>query len=334
MDVFKNKNFEFVDLNKLQLDIRDIINEKIRTNNIQFEYVSCLCGNNDYDLICSFDRHGLDQKTVICRHCGLIRSNPRMIKEEYRSFFESDTYRLIYKDQNLEDYYRGKFDEPDKYFNDGKNILKRINKFKQVDESVNVLEFGCGAGYNLMPFLKEGATCTGIDYSKVGVEIGREYGLKILKGGLEKIDGKYDIIMMCHVLEHTLDPIETLRQIKSHLTSDGLLYISVLNMEILNLGNFLNVKTYYFVPENFKYFTECVGLKNIDMGVSQDDHMYSILEVQNIAPDLNDLLLSKEKMFRVLKLTRRKEIVKWLLNLLGLSFIIRLKRNILSGSQI
>ena len=284
MDVFINKEFEIADLNKSQLDIRNKLNKKIQNNDIQFEDVSCLCGRNDSDLICSFDRYGLDQKTVICRYCGLIRSNPRMTEEEYRYFYESDTYRLIYDGENIEEHFRRKFDEPDKYLNEGKNILERMKKFKQVDESVNILEFGCGAGYNLMPFLKEGANCTGI---------------------------------------------ATLKQFKSHLSSDGLLYISVPNMEILNLGQIQNAHTYYFAPDNFKYFIECAGLKNIDFGVSQIYDMYGIFKVENITSDLNDLLLSKEKMFRVLKHTRRKEIVKWLLNLLGLSFFLRFKQKIM-----
>ena len=173
-----------------------------------------------------------------------------MTEEEYRYFYESDTYRLLYSGKNVGEKYREKFDEPDKYLNDGKNILERMKQFKKVDESVNILEFGCGAGYNLMPFLKEGANCTGIDYGKIGVEIGREYGLNILQGGLEKVEGRYDIIMMCHVLEHFLDPIATLRQIKSHLTSDGLLYISVPNMENIGLSQIQNAHKYYFVPDN------------------------------------------------------------------------------------
>ena len=199
MNVFINKELELDDLNKSQLDVREKLNEKIRTNNILFEDVPCLCGSNDSDLICSIDRNGLYQKTVICRDCGLIRSNPRMTEEEYRNFYESDTYGFLYESENIEEYFRKKFDEPDKYNNDGKNILERVKKFKQVDESVNILEFGCGAGYNLMPFLKEGANCTGIDYSKIGGEIGREYSLNILQGGLEKVEGRYDKIGRAHV---------------------------------------------------------------------------------------------------------------------------------------
>ena len=252
-----------------------------------------------------------------------------MIEEEYRYFYESDTYRLLYCDENIKEYSRKKFDEPDNYFCDGKNILERMKKFKQVDESVNILEFGCGAGYNLMPFLKEGANCTGIDYSKISVEIGREFGLNILQGGLEKIEGRYNIIILNHVVEHFLDPIAILRQIKSHLTSDGLLYIAVPNMENFGLLQIQNAHTYYFVPENFKFFVNSAGLKNIDFGESEIFHMYGIFKVENITLDHNDLLLSKEKMFRVLKHTRRKEIVKWLLNLLGLSLVIRFKRKIM-----
>ena len=77
MDIFFNEE-AVINLNKSQLDVREKLNEKIRTNNILFEDVPCLCGSNDSDLICSIDRYGLDQKTVICRDCGLIRSNPRM----------------------------------------------------------------------------------------------------------------------------------------------------------------------------------------------------------------------------------------------------------------
>ena len=119
MDVLINKEFEIEDLNKSQLDIRNKLNKKIQNNDIQFEDVSCLCGRNDSDLICSFDSYGLDQKTVICRDCGLIRSNPRMTEEEYRNFYESDTYRLLYESENIEEYFRKKFDEPDKYLNEG-----------------------------------------------------------------------------------------------------------------------------------------------------------------------------------------------------------------------
>ena len=59
MDVFINKEFDFLDLNKSQLDFRNKLNKKIQNNDIQFEDVSCLCGRNDSDLICSFDRYGL-----------------------------------------------------------------------------------------------------------------------------------------------------------------------------------------------------------------------------------------------------------------------------------
>lgn len=223
----------FAVLNQVQLDVRNQLNEQIRNNNLQYEDVPCLCGNNDYDVICTIETYGLDQQTVICRYCGLSRSNPRLTETEYQHFYVSDVYRLLYC-ANINEDIKARFDAPDKHYNDSKNILERVRKFKQIDGSTSILEFGSGAGYNLWSFFKAGANCTGIDYSKKSVEIGKEYGLNILQGGLEKIEGQFDIILLCHNLEHLPDPIAALKQIKSHLTTDGLVYISVPNIEHLS----------------------------------------------------------------------------------------------------
>lgn len=315
MKIYKNKfkvlNEQIMDLNKKQLDARNKLNKKIRNNNISFEKIPCLCGWCDsFDLIASVDRYGLTQETVVCRNCGLIQSNPRMTEKEYKEFYESDVYRLICSPSDIEEYIKNKYNDPDSYSNDSKNIFERIGKFKPVDSSSNILEFGACGGYNLKSFNESGARVTGIDYSKKSVEAGKKYSVNMIQGGLEKIEGQYDVILLCHVLEHLLNPIAALKTIKEHLSKDGLLYISVPNMMNFGMGQIVNAHTYYFIPDNFEYYVECAGLKIIDFDVSQNIHMYGIFKVENIVPNPQKLLFSKKKMYKALSNANRLHYIK------------------------
>jgi len=311
-----------LDLNQVQLNARNKLNERIQNKKIIFEDVSCLCGSNEYDVISSIDRYGLEQQTVICKDCGLIRSNPRYIQEEYKLFYETDEYRLLYESNSIKECAMVNFDAAEN-LKDGQNIIQIISKFKQIDNSVNILEFGCGGGWNLIPFVRRGANCIGIDYGKEYTQLGREYGLNILQGSLESVKGKYDIIILSHVLEHFLDPISDLKEIKSHLCENGLLYISVPNITNLSLAQIQSAHTYYFCPDNLQYYVQSAGFKIIDYGKSQNIHMYGLFKRGDIAPDINLLSLSKKNMYRVIKQMKVITYIKLMLKKLNLFEILK-----------
>tara|TARA_B100000315_G_C14585561_1_gene592792 strand:- start:217 stop:1218 length:1002 start_codon:yes stop_codon:yes gene_type:complete len=324
MEIYKHKFIAFngptVDLTEKQLHAINRFNELIKNNSVHFEQVSCLCNCEIFDLIATVDCHGILQQTVMCKKCGLVLSNPRMTEISYRDFYKTDMCRLIYHSGDIEEYTADKINNPDTSFNDSQNIFKRVSKFKMINNSLDILEFGAASGYT---FIKAEANVTGIDYCPKCVEIGDKYGVRMIKGGLEKIEGKYDLILLCHVLEHFLDPIGKLKKIKEHLSEDGLLYISVPNIMNFAMGQIQNGHTYYFNPENFKFYMNCAGLKMIDFGIAQKIHMYGIFKVENVTPDNKHLLLSKKKMSKQLSKAVYLCYLKLFLKKIGLLNVLR-----------
>ena len=52
----------------------------------------------------------------------------------------------------------------------------------------------------------------------------------MIQGGIEKISGKYDVIILNHVLEHSLNPIKTLKILTNHLSKESIIYLGVPNI--------------------------------------------------------------------------------------------------------
>lgn len=120
-----------------------------------------------------------------------------------------------------------------------KNKLKQ--KFKIVKDNVpdgkSFLDVGCGEGFALSYFFKEGYTVKGIDYSSAGVKKHNPDCLGFLASGdlfglLEKEiinKNKYDVIWLQNVLEHVLEPIELLNNLKEIVSENGLVVVTIPN---------------------------------------------------------------------------------------------------------
>ncbi len=83
-------------LNDLQKSIKNQIENKIQSGRYVFEQISCpICGGIHFDQISEKDRYGLFMPTAICETCGLVLTNPRMLKENYSEFYNEE-YRKLY----------------------------------------------------------------------------------------------------------------------------------------------------------------------------------------------------------------------------------------------
>jgi 2-polyprenyl-3-methyl-5-hydroxy-6-metoxy-1,4-benzoquinol methylase len=296
---FHKRGFSLQPLSINQNENIKRLNERIQNGNIIFETALCLCKSYNFDLVSSIDRHGILQSIVVCQECGLIQCNPRMNEISYRNFYESDLYRDIYHNENLESYAETKFEEKavQAIFN---NIVKHIS----LENITNVLEIGAGGGWNLLPFANEGIEVLGLDYGPRMVEIGRKHGINMSQGGLEKLDfldKKFDVIILNHVLEHFLDPIKELKKIINHLMPDGIIYLGVPNIENFGISALQNAHVYYFNPTNFKYYVESSGLKIVDFGSADEIHMYGLFKISSTIISTKDLIRSKKENFKILK---------------------------------
>lgn len=93
-------------------------------------------------------------------------------------------------------------------------------------ESKDILEFGMGMGHNIYELAKartEGIMVNGYDVSKFAVDFCKKKGIDATNDYNSL--GQFDIIFSAHVLEHLLNPLDTLIQLKNKLKPNGKLIL-------------------------------------------------------------------------------------------------------------
>lgn len=204
----------------------DSFRKELANGNYVLENINCLiCSQNDSKLLYINDRYGIPVKTLLCRKCGFIYTNPRMNEESTKKFYESDIYRAIYG--GLEKKTRDRYQHRYQY-----NFGKKFNVdaystnesfflfLKELDiKYETVCEIGAGGGWNLVPFMKAGKIAIGYEPSQSLVNVGKENGVNLHKGFIEDVRGEYDLVILRHVLEHFIDPLPALRTIRQHTGS-------------------------------------------------------------------------------------------------------------------
>ena len=78
-----------------------------------------------------------------------------------------------------------------------------------------LLDIGCGEGLVMSEFAKHGFQCTGLEIDKTAIKLGRAKGNVILdRAGEDMIFAEkfevFDVVLLCDVLEHTVDPIRVM----------------------------------------------------------------------------------------------------------------------------
>ena len=153
--------------------------EQEKNKNIIYEKYNCECGATaeDFEVLSEEDRYGLPVHTVICKKCGLVMTNPRMIQESYDYFYQNifgRLYRGVDKGEDYEQYF-------ERQKKRGELIYHSVKEMWNV-EFQNILEIGCASGGILGAFAEHGYQVTGIDLDDKFLEYGRNRGLNLLQG--------------------------------------------------------------------------------------------------------------------------------------------------------
>lgn len=243
----------------------------------------------------------------ICKGCGLVYLNPRWNKNMYNELYK-EHYDEQYRLENKPDYgIEGVILNMEEIW---ERIIGSCND-KYLGEIKNVLDVGCGSGYGLK-YLKDqigNIKIYGIESSPLCCRTlqSSEIGAKLVttdfdSNWIESHLNRFDLIIMRHVLEHSLKPLEALLKLKNVLSPDGIVYIAVPDMmhprTVLRDYDqwweywFRAVHTYYFSKETLFNTLDRVMLYPISFSeineevwcVVTSDISYQVCYEKNIYP--------------------------------------------------
>ena len=218
----------------------------------KFEKVNCaICAANDTHGVSTKGQFDLPINLVLCKNCGLGYLNPRWNQKAYLDFYQNE-YDKYYRSELTADFKLSpKPDNP---------ILSRLSNWKHLpktDSVKNILDIGSGAGQNLIDFKTQypKANLFAIEPSPDSHKYLSSIDAKVISTDVDNDwdknnEGKYDVVIMRHVLEHFLDPVAVMKKVHKVLAPDGLLYLAVPNnlkpSKNLESRWFRVVHTYYF----------------------------------------------------------------------------------------
>ena len=218
------------------------------------EYKCSICGGTEWTDLDYL--RVLPTKFAMCNSCGFVTY--LKTQEEITKGYEQHTH-------NEQRRFAGSSDLMTK---NAKMVQHRHVLRKYLDKlpkDAHILDYGCSTGY-LLNWIKTEYPkmyVHGIELNDAHAEFGRqEYGLRIYHA--EKIsdvaeikDKKFDLIINFAVLEHIVDPVSALKEMKSFLKDDGVIYLMTpVWLDTLYTSEF-KITTFenLFVPEHINCFT-------------------------------------------------------------------------------
>jgi 2-polyprenyl-3-methyl-5-hydroxy-6-metoxy-1,4-benzoquinol methylase len=139
------------------------------------------------------------------------------------------------------------------------------------------LDYGCGYG-GLVQFVQSGGFATeaiGFDYGHP-IEHAAAQGIETLVSeDLDAVEATFDVVTAIEVLEHTIDPLDTLQSIAQLLRPGGVLFLTTGNAakHRSNLAGWPyvipDIHVSFFEPQTLTHAYNMVGLTALDVGWSR-----------------------------------------------------------------
>jgi 2-polyprenyl-3-methyl-5-hydroxy-6-metoxy-1,4-benzoquinol methylase len=235
---------------------------------------------------------------LICKGCGFITYN--------RTY--ADIINMYKKSTNNEN--RNNINEKDIESKRVKLVFHKhiLSKYlEKMPKNSSVLDYGCATGYILNWIKKDYGIkdVLGIELNHVNAEYGRNnFDLSIFEiAELNELPDKkqYDLMISFAVLEHILNPVNALNEMRKYLKDDGIIYLMTpiwLNSIYSSAFQLLPFEG-YFIPEHISCFTEtsrnnCFKLAGFEI-IEQNKGMYGDIVVLKKAIPSNDIIKENAK---------------------------------------
>jgi len=212
----------------------------------------------------------------------------KFFKEQYR-FRNCPQCRFIFVENPStnfaeiynEAYYRGKgadekfdyvqeFDHPHNNVRtyDWRGIVKAVNALKPLNADSQWLDYGCGSG-GAVRYARENTVCRAVGFDEGWMTgYARARGVPILeRSDLKTVQGTFDVVTAIEVIEHTIDPVSVLKEIRTLLKPGGLLLVTTGNASAFRKGFFEwsyvvpEIHVSYFEPQSLSKAMELAGFR-------------------------------------------------------------------------
>jgi len=236
--------------------------------------------------------------TVVCNVCGLGRTDPLPSKEELHRWYTTD-YRQDYK----------KHVHPDArhVLRAGTNALARWQWLRSTDThkmpqwfarstdngglagaKLRSLDVGASSGEFVFLMAQRGFDATGVEPNDGYRQYGEQtFGISTVKGSLDDAferfpQSSFSLITMFHVLEHVVDPVQTLGKLRHMLSPDGVILIEVPNTNRLTRKHtlFFRAHTLHFSRNSLQQTLEAAGLEVAKISPATDDNLLVVARAQ------------------------------------------------------
>jgi SAM-dependent methyltransferase len=155
---------------------------------------------------------GRQWRVAECRSCKLVFTDPQPSETDIRSFYQGDYHSELRQPGRTEAVFGEKFDD----------YCEWLLRYCEIGRS---LDIGCSTGLLVKKLQDRGFQAEGYEANALSAEWGRShYGVMIHVGVFNPHavqPRSYDLITLCDVLEHTVNPLEYLRAVRESLRPSG-----------------------------------------------------------------------------------------------------------------
>ncbi|TSC67860.1 MAG: hypothetical protein CEO19_7 [Parcubacteria group bacterium Gr01-1014_73] len=271
--------------------------EKFPYEKAEKEEVPCgFCGSRDLEVLAEAGQDDLPLRTVICRVCGLVFINPRMLRKWYDLYYQTE-----YRANTIGDNQK-KLPNFDKLFASMKRHGEELAEFIQPYFKVAgpVAEIGSSLGGILAGIKnKLNLEVVGIEPSQPEVDYANRQGVKSICSLIEDIDGKFpqppkfSAVICSQSLNHFLEPRIFFVWAHKHLLADGLLVLEVMNFrhQLKKAGRFRNAvkidHVQMFTPEVLRNFVEAAGFEILYFDADEEKNERRLEKIERVLPKVH-----------------------------------------------
>ncbi len=218
----------------------------------------------------------LKEHKLIKTKWGFYQYDPKPSDEELYNYYANKYYQ-----EGRGNYSVSYTDEEIAYFKlKAWLIYRKTSQLTNIEEPAKFIDVGCGEGWIMDEFNRQGISVLGLDFSSHGIEKFHPHLLPFFEQGniyelLEekvRIKSKFDFLILANVIEHVKDPFQLLQNIKKIMHSSSILVIVAPNdfsplHELLLQEGKITREFWLCYPDHLSYFNkESLSNLLLDLG--------------------------------------------------------------------